>query len=177
MQVTVTFKHMESTEPLKDYASDKSARLAKYLASPIEVHWFLSVEKIRHIAEATVAANGVRIKAKEESSDMYAAIDTAMDKLEKQVRKHKEKIKDHHKTETAPTATIEEIEAVSDTGGSSRVVETSNYFVKPMSVEEARLQMDIAEDDFLVFTNSNSNDVNVLYRRDDGNYGLIEANS
>ena len=102
MQVTVTFKHMDSSDPLREYAAEKSQRLEKYLSGPTEIHWFLTVEKIRHIADATVAANGVKIKAQEEASDLYAAVDLAMDKLEKQVRRHKEKVKDHHRSDTVP---------------------------------------------------------------------------
>lgn len=99
MQVIVSFRHMDSSEALKEYAIEKSDRLLKYLQEPIEVHWVLSVEKIRHAADATVVANGVKIKANEETKDSYSAVDMVIDKLEKQLRKHKEKVKDHHKTE------------------------------------------------------------------------------
>jgi putative sigma-54 modulation protein len=184
MHVTVTFRHIDSSDPLKEYATDKTDRLEKYLLDPVEVHWVLSVEKIRHTAAATVTANGLRIKAQEETTtDLYAAIDAVLDKLEVQVRKHKEKVKDHHRTETAaePMADMEvedsvpaEAEAPGET--LARVVTTRNVFIKPMSVEEATMQMDVADnEDFLVFTNSSTNNVNVLYSRKDGNYGLIET--
>ncbi len=95
MHVNVTFRHMDSTETLKDYAQQKSQRLSKYLVEPVEIHWVLSVEKIRHIAEATIVAKDVSIKAQESTHEMYAAIDAATSKLETQVKKHKEKIKKH----------------------------------------------------------------------------------
>ncbi len=174
MHVTVTFRHIDSSDPLKDYATDKTDRLEKYLLEPVEVHWVLGVEKIRHTAAATVTANGLRIKAQEETTtDLYAAIDAVLDKLENQVRKHKEKVKDHHRAENV-VAEIGEEEPAS-TGPLSRIVTTRNVFIKPMSVEEASMQMDVADNDFLVFTNSSTNNVNVLYSRKDGNYGLIET--
>ena len=79
MHVSVTFRHMESSEPLKTYAKEKTERLAKYLAEPVEIHWVLSVEKIRHIADATITANGVNIKAQGDTQDMYSAIDMVID--------------------------------------------------------------------------------------------------
>jgi putative sigma-54 modulation protein len=181
MQVTVTFRHIDSSDPLKEYATDKTDRLEKYLLEPVEVHWVLSVEKIRHTAAATVTANGLRIKAQEETTtDLYAAIDAVLDKLEGQVRKHKEKVKDHHRSEgkELPIEELEEPEpaGMASSGGlTSRVVTTENVFIKPMSVEEATMQMEVADNDFLVFTNSTTNNVNVLYSRKDGNYGLIET--
>ncbi len=96
MQVIVTFRHMDKSDALRDYATEKTERLNKYLNDPVEVHWVLSVEKIRHIADATVVANGVSIKGQESTQDMYSAIDAVADKLEKQVRRHKDKVK-HHK--------------------------------------------------------------------------------
>ncbi|MEE9542384.1 MAG: ribosome-associated translation inhibitor RaiA [Thermodesulfobacteriota bacterium] len=182
MHVNVTFRHVDPSDPLREYATDKTERLAKYLLEPVEVHWVLSVQKIRHTAAATVTANGLRIKAQEETEDLYSAIDSVLDKLENQVRKHKEKAKDHHKTDHAEARTGEmekdepvASEASSSSGELARVVTTRNVFIKPMSVEEATMQMDVADNDFLVFTNSSTNNVNVLYSRKDGNYGLIET--
>ncbi|MBI5587284.1 MAG: ribosome-associated translation inhibitor RaiA [Deltaproteobacteria bacterium] len=173
MQVTVTFRHMESSDALRKYAEEKSERLNKYLNEPIEIHWVLSVEKIRHIADTTVVANGATIKAQGDTQDMYSSIDTVVDKLEKQVRKHKEKIKDHKSVASsvkyAPGAAEEGSVA------RSRIVKKTNQFVKPMSVEEAAEQMDVVENDFLVFTDSVTSNINVIYRTQDGDYGLIET--
>lgn len=173
MQVTVTFRHMESSEALKSYAVEKTERLSKYLVEPIEVHWVLSVEKIRHIADATVTANGITIKGQGDTQDMYSSIDTAIDKLEMQVRKHKEKVKDHknHNGESIRYAAA--AEAMS--GERPRIVKKENQFVKPMSVEEAAMQMDVVKGDFLVFTDSATSNINVIYRMEDGDYGLIET--
>lgn len=176
MQVTVTFRHMDSSDPLKKYLEEKTERLEKYLVEPIEVHWVLSVEKIRHIADATiVAANGVTIKGQEATEEMYSAVDKVLDKLEKQVRKHKEKVKNYKFGEGESSSVkygASEVEAPRST---SRIVKTEDVFAKPMSIEEARMQMEVIDRDFLVFTDSTTSKINVLYRRADGDFGLIET--
>ncbi len=185
MHVTVTFRHMESSDALRKYAEEKSERLNKFLNEPIEIHWVLSVEKIRHIADTTVVANGATIKAQSDTQDMYSSIDTVVDKLEKQVRKHKEKTRDHkivsasiERAAEGELAAEGEYAAEGASAGStvsSRIVKTVNQFLKPMSVEEAAEQMDVVSNDFLVFTDPATSNVNVIYRMDDGDYGLIET--
>lgn len=174
MQVTVTFRHMESSDALRKYAVEKSERLAKYLFEPIEIHWALSVEKIRHIADVNITANGVTIKAQESTPDMYSAIDMALEKLEKQVKKNKEKRKDHKPhTDEPPGKMMPTIGAVASARG--RIVKKENQFIKPMSVEEAAMQMGVVDNAFLVFTDSSTHNINVIYRTVDGDYGLIET--
>lgn len=95
MQVTVTFRHMESSDAVRDYASEKMQRIEKYLQPPIEVHVILEVDKFMHRAEIDVRAKGVHLSAHEVTADMYAAIDKVTDKIERQVQKHKEKVKKH----------------------------------------------------------------------------------
>ena len=106
---------------------------------------------------------------------MYSAIDMVMDKLEKQVRKHKEKVKDHkpHGAETVKEALG--AQAAVPAGARPRIVTKENRFIKPMSVEEAAMQMGVVDNDFLVFTDSATSHINVIYRTKDGEYGLIEA--
>ena len=172
MHITVTFRHMESSDALKQYAEEKTRRIEKYLEEPIEVHWVLSVEKIRHIAEATVVAKNITINAREETQDMYSAIDLAIDKLEKQVRRHKEKVKNHKHVESPRGGFTPESTEPERT---PRVVKIENMFVKPMTLEEATLQMEVTKRNFLVYTDSTTSTINVLYRREDGNFGLIET--
>jgi putative sigma-54 modulation protein len=175
MHVNVTFRHIGSSDALKRYAEEKTERLAKYLIEPIEVHWVLSVEKIRHIADATITANGVTIKGQEATADLYSAIDKVLGKLEKQVRKHKEKVK-NHKFGEGESSRVRY--GASETGPPKvlpRIVKMENVFAKPMSIEEATMQMDVIERDFLVFTDSATGNINVLYRRSDGDLGLIET--
>ncbi len=95
MHITVTFRHMDSTEALKEHAEEKVEGISKYLVEPVEIHWVLTVTKNRHLAEVTVVAKDITIKAHEETQEMYSAIDGAASKLESQARKHKEKVKNH----------------------------------------------------------------------------------
>lgn len=179
MHVTVTFRHMDSSDALREYAEEKSERLLKYLVEPVEIHWVLSVEKIRHIAEATIVAKDVSVKAQEETRELYSAIDNTMSKLEKQVKKHKEKIK-KHKFSGDENASVryapgeESVEGDTSTPA-PKVVEKENRFAKPMSLDEATLQINLIKGDFLVYTDSVTNNINLLYKRRDGDLGLIET--
>ena len=176
MHVNVTFRHLDSSEPLKDYAVEKTERFKKFLHEPIEVQWILSVEKIRHSAEATIVADGVKINAEGKTADMYSAIDTAVEKLEKQVTKHKEKLKRHKGRGNAASSVRYEGAAETASAG-PRIAKKENLFLKPMSVEEAAMQMDTAKRDFLLFTDSTTGNVNVIYRTEDDGYGIIEAHA
>ena len=95
MQVNVTFRHMDPSDAVRDYALDKVKRVEKYLQPPVELHIILEVVKFMHRAELNLTAKGVHVSAEEVTSDMYAAIDKAVDRLERQVQRHKEKVKGH----------------------------------------------------------------------------------
>jgi putative sigma-54 modulation protein len=173
MDITVTFRHLESTDALRDYAREKVSRIKKYVGTPADVAVVLSLEKHRHQAEITLNTNGITVNAKDVTEDMYAAIDLAVDKLERQVKKHKEKIKDHKPGERTARYNIVSSEPVLPAKG-ERIIKTESIFIKPMSVDEAIMQIDVMNNDFLVFTNAQTQKVNVLYRRRDGYLGLIE---
>ncbi|MBI3398214.1 MAG: ribosome-associated translation inhibitor RaiA [Deltaproteobacteria bacterium] len=178
MYVTVVFRHMDASDALRNYATEKTERIRKYLIEPIEAHWVLSVEKFRHIADVTIVANGITIRGEDQTEDLYSAIDMVMDKIEKQVRKHKERIKNHKVAGGAkPLSAKLNVLSYEDAGEATEpmVITTESYFIKPMSVDEAVMQIDLLNNDFMVFTNSASHNINVLYRRKDGNYGLIDA--
>ena len=100
MQVHFTFRNVESSEGIKNYAREKIGRMQKYLRSPLEADVILSVEKFRHTAEVTIVASGETLIGEEQSDDMYKSIDMMLDKLDRQVRRHKGKLSDHHATET-----------------------------------------------------------------------------
>ncbi|MDP2682841.1 MAG: ribosome-associated translation inhibitor RaiA [Deltaproteobacteria bacterium] len=178
MHVTVMFRHIDSSDALRNYAADKIERVKKYLIEPIEAHWVLSVEKFRHIADVTIVANGVTIKGEEQTEDLYSAIDKVMDKIEKQVRRYKEKIK-NHKVSSSVRPLSAKLNVLShegvDEASGPKVIKTENFFIKPMSADEAVMQINLLSNDFMVFTDSASNNINVLYRRKDGNYGLIDT--
>ncbi len=177
MQITTTFRHMEASEALKSYVEEKLERVQKYIDEPIVAQVFLTVEKIRHIAEITLAAKGVTIKASEETNDMYAAVDAVLDKIERQLRRYKEKIKEHKPaSETEERKVKKSIVEAESLGVRNEpvIIKSKTFSIKPMSVEEAVMQMDLLHKDFLVYTDSTTDAINVIYRRKDGNYGLIE---
>lgn len=177
MQVAVTFRHMESSDPVRDYVEEKLARVKKYVDEPIDAQVVLSVQKkIFHRAEVTMVAKGLTMKSVEEKDDMYAAIDLMVDKIERQLKRYKEKLKNHKGSEGMQRRiekTVYSAPSVDDGGGEPEIVRSHSFFVKPMSVEEAVMQMDLLGKDFLVFTDDRSSEMNVVYRRKDGNYGLI----
>lgn len=177
MQVSVTFRNMESREALREYVQEKIAKLKKYLDHPLEANVVLIVEKHRHIAEVTLVANRITINAQEETEDMLSAIDRVIDKLERQILKYKEKIKGHKSNFSLPESRWRmDVYAPGsfDEGVEPKVIKSRKLLAKPMSVEEAAMQMDLLNNDFLVFTNANSKNLNIIYRLKDGHYGLIE---
>jgi putative sigma-54 modulation protein len=177
MQTSVTFKNIDPSEHLKAYVSDKLDRFDKYLDNPAEANVVLTVEKFRHIAEINIAGDKLTIIASEETNDMYAAIDMALDKLEKQIKKSKQKIRERRSaSKNRNRSKLEETDLLPDEDA-ERQIKIRNIEYKPMDIEEAVLQMDLIEDNFLVFSNARSDRVNVLYRRKDGHYGLIQPNS
>jgi putative sigma-54 modulation protein len=177
MRVTVTFRHIEATDALRRYAETKIRRvISKYFHRPLESHVVLAVSKRRHSAEITVAADRTTLNAHEETGDLYSAIDLAVDKIERQAKKRKTK-RHGHKGLVGPRAA-----ARGNAGGASpteeshgsAVVWTERMPAKPMTVEEAMMQLDVSARGFLVFRNAASEALNVIYRRRDGDYGLIE---
>jgi len=177
MQVAVTFRHMETSEPLRAYAEEKLARVKKYIEEPIDAQVALSVEKkIRHKSVVTIVAKGITIKASEETNDMYAALDAVVDKIERQLKRYKEKLKKHKPVtgkEREVKKTVFAAESVDEGLPEPQIIRSNSFSVKPMSVEEAVMQMDLLHKDFIVFTDDSTNEINVVYRRKDGNYGLI----
>jgi putative sigma-54 modulation protein len=177
MQVSVTFRNMESKEILREYVQEKISKLKKYFDYPLEANVVLIVEKHRHIAEVTLVANRLTINAQEETEDMFSAIDRVLDKLERQILKHKEKIKRYKPSPPSPEsfrrAGVSE-PISSEEGPEPTMIKSKKVRAQLMSVEEAALQMDLLENDFLVFTNANSKTLNIIYRLKDGHYGLID---
>lgn len=175
MQINITFRHVEPSDALKSYAIEKVDRLKKYFDGLVEGHVVLGLEKIRHTAEVTLQANGTRVNGKEENADFYSAIDNVVDKLERQLVRYKEKIKRHRPLTNRERRSLQEkvyaYESLVEEA--PRVIQTEHYATHPMSLDEAVMEMDLADRPFLVFTDSD-NRVKVVYRRPDGDYGLIE---
>jgi putative sigma-54 modulation protein len=175
--VSVTFRHLEATTSLREYAIEKVSRVKKYFDGQSEINVVLSSEKHRYTAEIPLKANRISINAKEETDYMYSAIDLAVDKVDRQMKKHKEKLR-RHKTNTIPPKIVSRYNILSSKSvGEDRqpkIIQTENVFAKPMSLEEAVMQLKLLNNDFLVFINASSGKVNVIYHRKDGDYGLIE---
>jgi len=171
MQISVTFKNLDSSENLKTHIKEKLDRLDKLLYNPAEANVVLLVEKFRHIAEVNIIGDRLNIHGKEETNDMYSAIDMVIDKIEKQIKRSKDKMRSQRTGQKKGAAMPAPDQAYDE--GPARV-KVKNIHYKPMDVEEAMMQMDLETDSFLVFTNARTNQVNVLYRRNDNDYGLIQ---
>jgi len=173
MDITVTFRHMEPAESLRTYAEEKISKLNKYLDFPIEAHIVLTVEKFRHVADVTLSLNGTLVKGVEETEDMYSAIDQVMDKIETQVKRLRSRVRNRRSENMKGEETLgkepEEGPALEEPS-----IETEKMDAKPMDPEEAAMQLNLSPMDFLVFRNSRSREINVIYKRRDGNLGLIE---
>ena len=177
MQTSVTFKNIDSSDHLKSFIQDKLSRFDKYLDNPAEANVVLSVEKFRHIAEINLTGDRLNINGREETDDMYSAIDIALDKLEAQIKKNKEKTKNRRTGGRGKSRgfSTESTPAFEEDGQKEVIVQNIEY--KPMDVEEAVMQMDLVDYHFFVFTNARTGRVNVLYRRSDGDFGLIQPSS
>ena len=175
MNLNITFRHAEPSDALKSYAMEKVERLTKYFDGLVEGHVVLGQEKIRHMAEVTLQANGFRVVAKEENADFYTAIDNVVDKLERQLKRHKEKLKRHKPLSNRERRSLRESVYAYESFEEEvpRVIQTEHYTTHPMSVDEAVMDMDLSGNAFVVFTDEDEK-VKVVYRRDDGHYGLIE---
>jgi len=177
MQTSVTFKNLDPSDNLKSYVGDKLDRFDKFLDNPAEANVVLAVEKFRHIAEINISGDRLSIIGKEETVDMYSAIDMVLDKLEKQIKKNKAKIRERRSVAKNRNRSMPDEDITLPDEDIERQIKIRNIEYKPMDVEEAVLQMDLIEDNFLVFTNARSDQINVLYRRRDGHYGLIQPSS
>jgi len=200
MRLNITFRNLDATDALKHYASEKIERVHKYLDRAGEAHVVLSLERHLHHADISIHAGTFLLRGREKSEDMYASIDLAMDKIERQLRRYKEKLKTHHGRERVhhrqelmnqllvrydvvsvrppedEPLTPAALHTPQERPGPT-IVRTNEFLAKPMTVEDAVMQMDLMNNDFLVFTNASSNEMNVVYRRKDGLYGLIEASA
>lgn len=175
MKITVSGKNIEVTDALKDTVIRKISKLEKYFNPDVEAQATLSVQKNRHIIEVTIPFDGVILRGEEATDDMYTSIDKVLDKLERQISKHKTRLERKLRENSlrmveAPLAETGDIEEPYN----PTIVKTKRFAIKPMPVEEAVLQMDLLGHNFFVFLNGETEEVNVVYKRKDGRYGLIE---
>lgn len=177
MQLTFTGRNLEITEALRRYAEEKVVRLQKFVDQITSAHVILSIEKHRRIAEVTLRVRDLTIRGEESSNDLYCAIDLVGDKIERQIVRYKEKIVGHGgrgagRLRPWDETSSSEADLLSEDG--PHIVKTKRFAMKPLSPDEAAVQMDLLGHNFFVFRNARTQEVNVLYRRQDGNYGLIE---
>lgn len=175
MNIHITVKNIELTDAIKSYVEKKVAKVKRYFDQVIDVNVVLDVQKNVHLAEVLVNAKGVFLKGAEKSEDLYASIDLAVDKIDRQLVKYKSKLKSKKlidkKFEQPLRLDVYNVDSL-DADDPVSII-TKDIPVKPMDVEEAVMQMDLLNKNFFVFRNSKSSEVNVVYKRDDGNIGLI----
>ena len=180
MKISYTFRNMETEEWLKDYVGKKLARIERYIDKPVNASVVLAVEKFRNVAEINLSAKGMTLQGREEAKEMTLAIDNVIDKVERQIKKYKQKIRNHKdaasRSEVAESGESgsEEYEEYDE---NSRVAKTRKAILEPMSLDDAIMEMDESKNRFIVYRDSSSENVSILYRRDDGRYLLIETNS
>ena len=177
MKVTVTGRNVDVTPALRKYAEDKVGKFDKYLSKITEATVTFSIQKHLHKVDVLIRANGTILQAEGVTEELYASIDEATSKLDKQVRRHKDKITSRRKGEAGKGKGARAAQPAGDTAAEPSegvIIERQSYEMKPMPPEEAVMQLEIDGLEFLVFTNSENGQIGVVYKRKDGNFGLIE---
>ncbi|MGT2749391.1 ribosome hibernation-promoting factor, HPF/YfiA family [Streptococcus orisasini] len=180
IKYSIRGENIEVTDAIRNYVESKLKKIEKYFNADQELDARINLKVYREKTakvEVTIPLDSVTLRAEDVSQDMYGSTDLVVDKIERQIRKNKTKIAKKHR-EKKPTShvftTEFEAEEIEETPA-VKVVRTKNITLKPMDIEEARLQMDLLGHDFFIYTDANDNTTNVLYRREDGNLGVIEA--
>jgi len=171
MQISVTFRQIEPSDALKSYVTDRLSKFKRYLEGPVEAHVVLGLEKFRHLADVTIDSNGRIIKGKEENTDMYAAIDLVMDKIDMQLKKFRDKQRGSKGERITRTAAAVETESEEEP---LPTVRRKSVEVRPLQVNDAVEMMQTSGDDLVVFTNVANGGLSILHRRQDGSYVLVE---
>jgi putative sigma-54 modulation protein len=176
MSIDITGRHIEVTEPLRKFATDRLERLRGTIGEILEVHFILTVEKHqRHIAEVNIKTRDDFYHGEEVSSDMYTSIAAVLDKVEKQILKHKDRSVARKRRSNGVITTTSVVEVEQALGQQlPRIIRTHEIAAKPMSVDDAAVEIGDSEREFLVFRNAETERVNVVYKRKDGNIGWIE---
>jgi putative sigma-54 modulation protein len=182
MRVTVRGKNVHVSDSLKAYVEKKLQKLNKYFSNIKDAQVTQTIQRNWHVIEIQVEGDGVFLRGEDRSPDMYACVDAIVEKLEKQVKRFKGKLMLHHPREGVGAAMAAEVTPEATAAAEPEeeeeplpgVVRTKRFAIKPMTPDEAAMQMELLNHDFFVFLNGETDQMNVLYRRKDGNYGLIE---
>jgi putative sigma-54 modulation protein len=199
MHSQFSFRHMDASDAVREYAEERLEKVKRYFADPIKISGTFSVEHKQHLAQFDVTLrNGLELHSSEATENMYSSIDMALAKMERQVRRYKDKIKTHRASSGQSAkfklAVLAEesgleipvlpadgpslgTEPAADEGAGARVVREREFAGSRLTIDEAIMQLNLLHNAFLVFTNAGSGEINVIYRRDDGNYGLIETHA
>ena len=197
MQTHFVFRHMESSDAMRNYAEERLGKIRKYFSDPLKTSCTFSVEKLHHIAQFDVTLrNGLQLHSSESTENMYSSIDLALAKMERQVRRYKDKIRSHQPSrgrsakirqrvfdgaygvEPLPEPAAEMAPSpapASPAADLPAVIREKEFKAERLDVQQAIMQMNLLHKSFLVFTNVKTHDINVVYRTDDGHYGLIET--
>ncbi len=173
MQITVSGRNVELTDALRDHIEEKVGKLQRYFDFPLRPQVVLTVQKDTQRVEITIPLGGRMLRAETNTGSMYASVDQSVDKIDRQIRKYKTRINRKARQVEDPLVFQQNPDPAPEEE-EPRVVRTKRFTMKPMDVEEAILEMNMLDHDFFMFTNSETEQVNVVYRRRDGNYGLIE---
>ena len=179
MQLHVTFRHMDATDALKEYAQDKMDKIRKYFPDPIKAHVVLSVDRgYDHTAEVTITLhNGIVIRGEETTENMYSSLDLVSAKIERQTRRYKEKIQKHKGLESLHSLKEVRHSIVADGSADGEVVRESTMEARPMTDKEAIMQMDLLGANFFVYLDADTHAVSVVFRRADSSVDLIKTPS
>ncbi|MGI6713183.1 MAG: ribosome hibernation-promoting factor, HPF/YfiA family [Bacillota bacterium] len=170
MKIILKGRNIEITDALREYVEKRLGKLDRFYDEMNEAQVTLRVEKDRHRVEVTIPLNGFILRGEEETADMYGSVDLVVEKLEKQIEKYKTRINKKLKNQSIRDFALKN----EDEQEEPKIVRTKRFAIKPMPVEEAVMQMNLLGHSFFVFANGETDEINVVYRRKDGNYGLIE---
>ena len=173
MKFKISGKNIDLTDELRERVMKKIGKLDKFFSSETEASVMMSIQKSRHIIEVTIPYNGMFFRAEVTTDDMFASIDKSVDIIERQIRKNKTRLEKKMLSGSIRTDYVDG-DIYVDEEKEFRIERRKKFNTKPMTTEEAILQMNLIGHEFFVFVNSDTKDVNVVYKRKDGNYGIIE---
>lgn len=174
MKTTIVARKMDLTDGMKEYVEKKLTKLDKFFDDDTEAKITMSVEKSRQKIEATIFSHNTIFRVEQITSDMYVTMDKIIDDMERQIRKHKTRLEKRLKKDAFADMGVYDVPV--DEEKEFNIIKTKSLTTKPMSNEEAILQMNLLGHSFFVFKNSENEQNNIVYKRKDGNYGIIEIN-
>jgi len=181
VKVDLVARNLDVSDELRDYITKKLSRIEKHFDKGIPAQVVLSKERGRQTVEITLPLDGMVVRSEEATLDIYASINLAVDKIERQIEKYRARFQRRKRAgraqvrSVAPDGVLSPPAAGLEAEDEPRLVKVKRFDIKPMNVDEAIMQMNLLGHDFFMFTSSETEQVNVLYRRKDGNYGLIES--